>query len=174
MKPSRRERLDAYDAERLRVLVRVAEVDEERLRDAPDGGEWSVLQTLQHLVLAERVLLLDLPDVQTLRAERVTAANRLAYAAVLGVLRGKVPVPLPDPAMEPDGSWSLEEVSSRWQEDIDWLGRYLDVLVDVRRSPAVFRHPVAGPLTVDQVLRLAPLHLAYHLPRMRRLLVPLP
>jgi hypothetical protein len=88
---------------------------------------------------------------------------------VIFVLRFKIPVKVPAKRMLPTGQISLADVRSAWDENLHWLRAYVAGLAPGGGRSAVFLHPVAGPITLTQALRMDRLHFAVHLRQIRRL-----
>jgi len=132
-------------------------------------GKWSVLEIIEHLVLAERAVLQDLPELSRLSARERKLKHRFAYLIVMFVLRYGIPVPVPSPAMVPRGNRSLVDLRRLWDENQRWLGAYIGGLDRKGLRRAVFGHPVAGPLTVGQPVRMDQVHLKTHVRQIKRL-----
>lgn len=160
------------DLDRLRqdLLDRAGLLPEAALRAKPPSGGWSILEIVEHLVLAERAILLDLPDPAALIDRPRGFKARCLYPLVLGILAWRVPVKVPSRRMQPGGGCSLAELRTRWDQTLAWLSAYAAGLDPARPQPAVFLHPVAGPLTLDRALRMALLHLETHRRQIQRLL----
>ena len=77
-------------------------------------------------------------------------------------------MPIPSDGMVPDGNTSLSRVRQQWDENLRWLRDYLATLKpeDLRR--AVFRHPIAGPMTVVQTIHMAKMHFDVHLRQIQK------
>jgi hypothetical protein len=136
-----------------------------RLRD----GKWSVLEIIEHLVLAEEDVLIDAANLDTLPARRRRAKHRVGYLVVMFVLRFDIPVAAPSDAMLPTGSTSLPELRSKWEANHRRLGELVDGLDRAAADRAIFRHPVAGPMTVPQATRMLEVHLDRHIRQIGKL-----
>lgn len=161
-------RLDAYDRTRRALLDEMDALDPILLSFSHRAGEWSILEILEHLVLAERAVLQDLPEPYRLEAREPRLRHRLAYTTVTFLLKFRIPVRVPSPAMVPQGDKSLLDVRRLWDENARWLRAYVGRGQGLSR--AVFRHPVAGPMTVSQAVRAGQLHLAVHRRQIWRIL----
>jgi len=113
-----------------------------------------------------------LPRAAELVARRRSLKNRCIYPIVIFVLRFRIPVKVPARRMLPTGQASLAEVRTAWDENLRWLRGYVAGLSPDGGRHAVFRHPVAGPITLIQALRMDRLHFATHLRQIRRRLAP--
>ena len=144
-------------------------LDPAKLVARPRVGKWTILEIIEHLVLAERAVLQDLPELSQLRARERKLKDRFAYLIVMFVLRCGIPVQTPSPAMVPQGRRNLGELRRLWDENQHWLRVYVRDLDRKGLRRAVFRHPVAGPLTVEQAVHMDQVHLDAHVRQIRRL-----
>jgi hypothetical protein len=163
-------RLGDFNRRRLLLLEEVGQLSEEQIYSRPHTDGWSILQILQHLVLAERAVLEPIMGKKTAAPGRRGLRNLLGYALVVLVLRWDLPVPVPSEEMVPDGQTTLAELRRQWDENYRVLERHLEDLRDENSDPAVFRHPVTGSLTAAQMIRIAELHLCSHQRQIQRAL----
>lgn len=166
-------RLDGLEAQRRDLLAELAAWSPEALAARPSPDRWCALEILEHLVLAERAILADLPDPATLAHKARRPRHKVRHVLVWLVLWLRIPVKVPSPAMTPSGSGSLAELTARWEATHAWVRGLLTALGGRVETEALFRHPVAGPLTLAQALALDRLHLRVHrtqLVRLRRTL----
>jgi len=161
--------LRALDERRRALLDEVEALSAERLTAKPVPGKWSILEIVEHLVLAERDVLRNLPEPSQLveRPRRLKA--RVGYPLVMFVLKHGIPAKVPSPRMVPTGSASLAALRRQWDENHQWLRTYVDGLQRDDLRKAVFEHPIAGPLTVEQAIRMDLVHLKTHTREIRRL-----
>ena len=162
-------RLQAFDEKRRALLDEMGALDPATLVARPLAGKWSMLEIIEHLVLAERAVLQGLPELSRLREQERRLKHRFSYAIVMVVLRCSIPVRVPSPAMIPQGDRSLGELRRLWDESQEWLRAYIDRLDRRGFRRAVFEHPVAGPLSVKQALHMGQVHLDTHVRQIRRL-----
>lgn len=161
-------RFDVYDRRRRALLDEMGALDPIILAFRHRPGEWSILEILEHLALAERVVLQNLPDPSRMVAWQPTVRQRFAYAIVTFTLGFRIPVRVAAPEMLPQGDKPLREVRRLWDENARWLRTF--IARDEGLGRAVFRHPVAGPMTASQAVRAAHLHLAVHRSQIWRIL----
>lgn len=157
----------AFERERSEFLNHLDSLPPQILSRPPAPGRWSPLQVAEHLMLGERVVLFGLPDFHTLQHQHRTIKDRVLWWVVLGVLKGGIRVQVPETAMQPHGNLTLEEIRNRWDESQAWLNHWILSASATDIRSAVFRHPVCGPITTAQVLRLARLHFRSHRRKMQ-------
>lgn len=87
----------------------------------------------------------------------------------MGVLRFDIPVKIPAKAMRPVGGRTLQELGASWKENHSCLRTFVAALDTSGAKRAIFRHPVAGPISVNQGLLMLELHLDRHIRQIRRL-----
>ena len=71
-------------------------------------------------------------------------------------------VDVPDPAMVPDGNATLEGLITDWEKSRIDLFKFLESCGLEELQQTVSRHPVTGPLTVVECLRLIASHFNHH------------
>ncbi len=162
-------RLQTLQSLQEEVLVELHSWPEASRSQRPAPGRWSGLEILEHLILAERDILGGLPPREALVARPRSLRNRAIRLLVVGVLRFAIPVKVPTRRMLPTGEASLADLEATWAATHRWLGDLVEGLAPGEGDPAWFRHPVAGPITVDQALSMDALHLKVHLRQLRRL-----
>jgi hypothetical protein len=158
-----RDKFEMYGRARRVLLDDLAVLNDDQIRRKPGPSEWSILQIVQHMVLAEQGVMQYLPEPEELIHRKRGLRARIFYVVVLLILRWNIRVPVPTQRMVPDGNTSLSELRQQWDQNMRWFRVYLDSLgpEDLRR--AVFSHPVAGPLTGPQAGKLGQYHFEAHL-----------
>jgi DinB superfamily len=162
-------RLQTFNQKRGALLNEMGTLDPDKLVAKPLAGKWSILEIIEHLAIAERAVLQGLPEPSRLNARERRLKHRFSYAIVMFVLKFGVPVQVPSPAMLPRGDRSLAELRRLWDENQEWLRAYIDSLDSKGFRRAVFEHPVAGPLTVEQAVHMDQVHFDTHVRQIRRL-----
>jgi hypothetical protein len=135
---------------------------EQLLSARPIPDKWSIIEILEHLVLSERDVFQGLPKPSAVVSQERKPKDRVAYWIVLMVLRLRVPVKAPSPKAIPTGGSSFAELRSQWDYNYEWLESYVKRLPGNSFDDAVFSHPIAGPLSLEQAVRLGQVHLALH------------
>ena len=162
------EKFEMYDRTRRALLDDLAVLHDNQIRRKPSPSEWSILQIVQHLVLAERDVMQYLPEPKELIHRERALRARIFYVLVLFILRWNIRVPVPSKGMVPDGNTSLSELHQQWDENMNWFRGYVDSLGPEDLKRAVFSHPIAGPLTGPQAGTLAQYHFEAHLRQIKK------
>ncbi len=148
---------DGLEDARRELVRKVRRLDPKHLKHKPGPERWSILQDLQHLVLAEERMPLEFGAIP---ASEEPQPDHLAM--VLDVLDGDMLVDVPDPGMVPDGDAELEDLVRGWEQARERLGRFLETVDVGDRDTPVSRHPVTGPLPASACLRLLASHFHHH------------
>ncbi len=163
------DRLRNIDSKRTTLLDRAASLEPSRLTAHPRPGKWSILEIIEHMVIAEEDVLGDFATLDRREHRPRGLRNRLLYRLVMFILTHDIPVRAPSRAMIPSGDRSLAELRARWEENHRLLRRYVEALDEAGTKRAVFRHPVTGPITVSQALHMLEVHLDRHTRQIRAL-----
>jgi len=163
---TRRDRLAARVArlqrERDALLERLAALDPIRVATPPEEGVWSAAQVVEHMIVAEEWCLLGHLPPERLEPRRRSLRHRLLYELVVLILKGPVRVSTPVEDMDPEGVTPLTELAARWRASQGRLASVVASVGDPARD-AVFRHPVAGPMTPAQAVRMLEAHQRRHI-----------
>jgi hypothetical protein len=162
-------RIQAFDDTRRGLLDEMEALDPALLVAKPVAGKWSMIEIIEHLVLAERAVFKGLPDPSRLVENRRDLGHRGRYLLVMFILTSSIRVRVPSPAMVPQGDRGLAELRRLWDESQRWLRSCIAHLGPGAGGKAVFEHPIAGPLTVSQAVRMGQVHVEGHVRQIRRL-----
>lgn len=152
--------------ERLRrqLLARLEGVSADILNQRPVDGGWSPAQVLAHVIEAERKSLDYVrkkardPAAIPRRRMRQRLNDLLLQAAMKSPFKFEAP-----PALaEPPETLDLEALVADWGEVRRGWRRFVDTFPPGLADKTVYRHPVAGPLTLDAALRFLVNHLQRH------------
>ncbi len=163
------EQLRQLDRQRNALLDALQAMPPALLVAKPLADKWSLLEIVEHLVIAERVVFQGLPELGRLRVRQRGFKDHVRYRVAELFLRSGIALRVPSPAMLPKGGHTLGALRHLWDENHAWLQTYVNALATGSPSPAVFEHPAAGPLTVEQALHLDQIHLNGHTRQIRKL-----
>lgn len=161
--------IQSLDQQRLELLGEVESLSAEALQARPRPEAWSILEILEHVVVAESVILRGLPPRQALVDQPRRLGHRIKHLLVTLVLRFRIPVKVPSRRMLPTGHASLAELRVAWDAHLAWLRAFASEDATAARQWACFTHPVAGPITLRQALRMDLLHVGIHRRQIARL-----
>lgn len=148
---------DTLEEARLVLIHKVRSFEPGRLKHKSGPDHWSILEDIQHMVLAEqRTVLKARPDLDS------EEKKPDMFKMVLHVLDQDVVVDVPDPAMLPDGDATLEGLIQDWEQARKRLLQFLEGCGPEDLERPVSRHPVTGPITVVECLRLIDSHFHHH------------
>lgn len=161
MDPGLARHLDALDGRRAELLATVRAASPAQRAFRPAENSWSMLDVVEHLVLAEEGALLSL-EKGPRPGVRVTVRNRVAVVLVRLYLSAGFRARVPAPRVMPQGGVSLEELEGRWATVSAALrGRLANLQGADLRAPK-FRHPVAGWLPPASGFAFLVTHLTHH------------
>jgi len=170
MKTRLLKQIETLDTDRKALLDELRQFSMDTLARKPGEDRWSILEIVEHMVLAERTILKNLPDSELTTDGPQSLKSRVLYPIVVFVLSRKIPVKVPTRRMLPKGESSLEELCDRWDENFEWLKSHLKGLGPSGHRVALFSHPVVGPIDTAQAVKMARLHFDVHRRQIRTLL----
>ncbi len=173
MLPKLRRKLEALEIGRYLCLDALATFDPVALNRPPAPDKWSAGQIMAHLILVEQAslqyLTKKLPHVT---AESVPQANwrsawRLWKLRIgLRIARG---IQAPPAVAAVPNEVSLVGQQEAWVQTRSALGQLLGALPEPLLTAALYRHPLAGQISLLQMLDFLRFHQAHHLRQIRRL-----
>jgi uncharacterized damage-inducible protein DinB len=131
-------------------------------------GRWSILMVLEHVVIAEEIVL---ADIQAGRAEPAGSAPKSpeAFHRVIKALEKDIPMEVPLPELEPTGVVSLDDLIIRWEAARTGLLQALEKIPPETLTTPICRHPVAGPMDARESIEFLAVHLDHHRRQVRRI-----
>jgi uncharacterized damage-inducible protein DinB len=163
-----KQKITDFEQKRSALLNEIESLDESKLNARPIEGKWSVLEIVEHLVIAEREVMGGMRDFEKVGERERTFKNKLLYRVVMFVLKAGIPVKVPSKKMLPKNELSLEEIRRQWDESQKWFREYVETQDDAGLEKAVFEHPVSGPITVEQAVEMSLAHLNSHTGQIRK------
>jgi hypothetical protein len=163
-------RLDSIEAKRVRLMEELAGADPALLSARPGPGKWSIREIVEHLVLSERDVLGEPDELAAREPLKRSTKDRFRYLIVMFILRFDIPVKAPSPGMLPEGDRDLAGLGVDWEAGHAELRRWLESSDPAIVARPLFVHPVAGPMTTAQSLRMLEVHLDRHLRQIRSIL----
>ena len=164
---------EGLEARKLFLLKRILSLTEAQLDYKPGQDRWTVLQILQHMVIAERGMRLSEKELRDNPVRTFLKAGNLVDT-VREVLEKDVPVDVPHASLNPDEKPHLNEIVALWEKERPALCELLESIKPEAMGYVMFSHPAAGPITAVQMLELAIAHFDTHERAIRRLIDEMP
>lgn len=143
-----------------------------QLNRHPQPSSWSAIQVMHHLMLSESY-------------SRMYCEKKLKYTTqfsnsgvatyirslllrwyLLSGLKAKAPPPVNTDNL-PDSD-SLDQVKQHWSEQRQLLGTLLEKVPSDYLDKAIYKHPVAGYLTIPGMLDFFQAHFRHHIPQISK------
>ena len=134
------------------------------------ADKWSIVEVIEHLVVAEENMLEQLTGATSATALDPQDRSAKNYHIVIKVMTRDIPVDVPDESMEPHGRFSLEELLGRWDDIRQKTRAYVNGIDPEEADNLVYRHPFAGPLDMAETLRFIDVHFDNHMRHIDRII----
>jgi len=166
--------LDDVDEQLQNLISRLGRYSEEDLNRKPSDKEWSVMQVLVHLRLAEFYTKIymekklsdgNIPSKVSLKGKIVPVFYPLLFKAPIKV---KSPALIGDEVL-PNKS-SFWDVVKQWKQQRVELREYLETLSDRQLGAEIYKHPIFGRSDGMAMLKFYRLHTERHTKQIDRLL----
>lgn len=168
MLPDLQKQFDELELTREQLISRLASVDSAAWVSSPRPGAWSLAEIAHHLMLCEEEVMRQIRHPEPDFARPLTLRDAAGRVMVTTVFRWGIRVKTPMRSVEPTPGASLNEIRDRWDSVRSELAAYLSELQAPDCARVVFRHPVAGRMTLGQTLRLLRDHFQHHVRQMLR------
>lgn len=146
------------------LLKKLEAIDDEQLQMRPAERSWSVVQVLHHLADSERGSLLycmkkinagsQMPDAHFTNDLRMRLFNLFLYTPIK--------YKKPQVIQEPDENLNYPDVCIHWYNTRESWHKFLASYPDEYLNKAIFKHPVAGRISLKSTLWFFEAHLRHH------------
>lgn len=174
MTPSLDRRLTKMGQRLQSLLDQLSAYDDDTLNRKPADGGWSALQVMCHLMLAEEGSVKYVRKKLSFNPELKEAGLASAWRSFLLNFYFKLPFRFKAPPGVGDDvlplKSSFREVSQRWLASRQDLRRYLESLPPEMFHRSIYRHPFAGRMSLDGMLRFFDGHFERHRKQIERVL----
>jgi hypothetical protein len=155
-------RLDSIERKRSQLMDFVSGMDATLAAARPRPEKWSVQEIVEHLVLSEAGVFGNLDELGQRRPRSQGFKDRILYLVVIFILRFDIPVQVPSPEMRPRGDVPLSKLREQWESNHARLRAWTVSMEGPQLAQPLFVHPVAGPITTIEALRMLEVHLDRH------------
>ena len=155
--------LAELERQKAAVLTGVEGWSPTRLHFRPAGNTWSTSQVLDHLVRVEASIVAATHG--GLRApHRIGVRDRLGTVFLTRIFRSdrRVKVPPSAPQILPEDQPDLDAIRQHWAEVRRDLVGLIEQASPYSARAGVFRHPVAGWMSLSGVLDFLAVHVLHH------------
>lgn len=134
-----------------------------RLEYHPAPGTWSATEAFDHLVKTEEAILEQARNSMA-EPHRIGFRDRLGNLFLTKILRSDrtVKVPRSVPQVLPDKRQDLQAILERWRKTRQELQKFCAQLKPEQARLGIFKHSVAGWMTMDQVIAFFSVHMTHH------------
>ncbi|CAB1063186.1 hypothetical protein D1BOALGB6SA_7969 [Olavius sp. associated proteobacterium Delta 1] len=170
MLPNNQEQYDSLKRKLEALLQRLNSSSGEELSFKAGPDKWSVVEVVEHLVIAEKDLLNQLSTnipASTLDPEAKTPEK---YQIVIKVMERDIEVDVPHESMEPHGRLTLDDLVNQWNDIREKLQGLLAEIHADNKDDLVYRHPYGGPLDISETLHFFDVHYDNHMRHIDRIL----
>jgi len=172
MKQKVLDRLDRLDRKLETVLDELAGHGQEKLDQKPGPGQWSAMNALHHLRLAEEYAHKYVEKKLSFNPEipkvglGTTWRTFLMATAFRSPIKRKAPEAVDTPAFPTDVT--IDQLKSDWLAQRKRLADYIRQMDDHWFEKEVYKHPFAGRLSLNGMLTFFETHFDRHLKQARK------
>ncbi len=157
-----RKRFASLERRRQALLAELETLGDAALSFRPALGAWSLLEVVHHLVLVEQGILQPVQDGPDQPRTRRNLRERVGCTAVWLVFKLGLRVKIPTKRVRPQPGLGLSRLEQEWAASRTSLEAYLDSTPASLPSEMMFRHPIGGPMNVEQTLLFLTRHFDHH------------
>ena len=164
------ETYDRLTAKRAKLLRRLDSLESEVLSRKAGPDKWSIVEVVEHLVIAEEDLIAQLTTdghAPPLEIESRSAKN---YQTVIKVMERDIEVDVPHESLEPHGRMALDDLLHKWDDIRKTLHGLLAGIQEKDLDDMVYRHAFAGPLNISETLHFFEVHYDNHMRQIDKIL----
>lgn len=174
MKLKVQKQLDEVDEQLHQLVKRLSRHPEDDLNRKPSDSEWSIMQVMVHLRLAEFYTMVymkkklsdgNIPKKNSIKGKLMTSISPLVYGLPIKI---KAPAGINDEALPLKSSFW--DVTKQWKQQRVELRTFLLSLSDAQLKGEIYKHPILGRSDANGLLKFYLLHTKRHEKQINRLL----
>ncbi len=158
-----------------RVLNNLADYSQEELSFKPSPNEWSISQVIEHIIESEsginKYVNYKLKNIE--QQPKVGLKSYLSSRVLNKNLMSDKKFKVPTVLSEPESGKSYMELKEKWDNSRLYLIKTIETFPSDKMNKAIFKHPVAGLLSINQTLSFLINHLKHHIPQIDALRIKL-
>jgi len=171
MLPNIQKKYQSLTKKREDLLRQLGSLSREVLCFKAGPDKWSIVEVIEHLVIAEKDLYKQLTATDPASTLDPKSRTPEKHQAVIKVMERDIPVDVPDESLEPLGRFTLDELFDQWDDIRNKLQGLLAEIKPENKDDLVFRHPYGGPLDIAETLHFIDIHFDNHMRQIDRILV---
>jgi hypothetical protein len=156
-------------------LNNLVDYTEEELNFKPSENEWSISQVVEHLITSEtgvnKYINFKLKNIEEQPKAGVKSflSSKVLNKKLKSNEKFKVPAVLSEPELGNDYS----DLKEKWDNSRMFLIKTVETFPKGKMNKAIFNHPVAGLLNMNQTMLFLINHLQHHIPQIDALRIKL-
>lgn len=137
----------------------------------PSAESWNMLQVLEHMVITEQMSIRYLVTKGLLKSKKAGGKWHLFRGLYLSfMLKSPLKFKVPEvKGIKPKGETKKEVLIQDWASSRRQLQSFLEEFPEDKLNDLIFRHPVAGWLTIGGTLRFFADHISHHRQQLSRI-----
>lgn len=154
------------------LLQRLATYTLAQLQFRPSPVAWSIIEVVHHLVLAEyyATAYIEKKLSNTTAVQTLSTGARFRSWLLTLAMRSPFRFKAPSTRVLPDASVTPTQVLAQWEELRQKWAALLETAKPEHLHLALYRHPVAGLLTLSQAITFVQEHFNHHLQQFQRII----
>lgn len=161
-----------FESRKQNLFDHLSQLSTAQLHYTPNEVSWSIIQVLDHLLTSETASL-------NYCRKKINAGDSLPKAGLftslkmefyLMMLRSKIKFKAPMVVSNPSGSLSLIAMKQSHELQMNRLKDFIEAYPVKYVHKAIFKNPVIGRITLDQMVLFLDAHLQHHLYQINALL----
>lgn len=164
------EKFDSLTSKREALFQHLDSLSSEVLCFKAGPDKWSIVEVVEHLVIAEDDLLTQLTTEEPSPPLDINSRTPKKYQTVIKVMERDIEVDVPHESMEPHGRLTLDELLKQWNGIREKLQGLLAEIPAGNLDDLVYRHPYGGPLDISETLHFIEVHFDNHIRHIDRIL----
>jgi len=164
------EQFDSLTGKREELFQHLESLTSEELSFKAGPDKWSIVEVVEHLVIAEDDLLTQLTTEVPSPPLDIESKTPEKYQAVIKVMERDIKVDVPHESLEPHGRLTLDDLLNQWNDIQKKLQGILAAIHADNKDDLVYQHPYGGPLDISETLHFFDVHFDNHMRHIDRIL----
>jgi len=170
MLPNIQKQYDSFNLKLEALLQQLDSLPSEKLTFKAEPKKWSIVEVVEHLVIAEQGLLKGLLTNIPVSTLDPAAKTPEKHQIVIKVMERDIEVDVPHESLEPHGRTPLADLLDQWNDIRAKLPGLLAEITPEKIDDPVFQHPYGGPLDIADTLQFFEVHFDNHMRHIDRIL----